>query len=122
MKVEPIEMTGTEAGYTYPLVVRAIRSAGLTNAEIAGATGVRERQVQNWASGQSRPRDASRDRLVDVHYLIQQLAEVYKPEGVDIWLHARNRGFDGERPIDLLSRGEFKPVLDAVNRLRSGAM
>ncbi|WP_420640236.1 antitoxin Xre/MbcA/ParS toxin-binding domain-containing protein [Candidatus Poriferisocius sp.] len=122
MDAEPLELAGTDAGYTYPLVVRAIRSAGLTNAEIARATGVRERQVQNWASGQSRPRDVSRDRLVDVHYLVQQLAEVYKPEGVDIWLHARNRALDGERPIDLLAQGEFKLVLDAVNRLRSGAM
>lgn len=112
----------SEAGYTYPLVVEQIRAAGLTLADIASATGVSERQVQHWSAGSSRPRDVSRDRLVDVLYLMQQLAEVYKPEGVDIWLHARNRSLEGERPIDLLGRGDFEPVLAAVERLKAGAV
>lgn len=121
METQELDTSG-EAGYTYPMVVDQIRSAGLTLAEIASVTGVRERQVQNWSAGSSRPRDISRDRLVDVHYLVQQLAEVYKPEGVDIWLHARNRSLEGERPIDMLAQGEFKPVLAAVDRLRAGGM
>lgn len=116
------EIVQQEAGYTYPLVVEQIRAAGLTLAEIASATGVSERQVQHWSSGNSRPRDTSRDRLVDIHYLAQQLAEVYKPEGVEIWLHARNRSLDSERPIDLLARGEFQHVLEAVDRLKAGAV
>lgn len=122
MATQDLDTSGIDAGYTYPLVVDQIRSAGLTLAEIASVTGVRERQVQNWSAGRSRPRDISRDRLVDVHYLVQQLAEVYKSEGVDIWLHARNRSLDGDRPIDMLARGEFPPVLAAVDRLKSGAM
>jgi transcriptional regulator with XRE-family HTH domain len=121
METQELDTSG-EAGYTYPLVVDQIRSAGLTLAEIASVTGVRERQVQNWSAGSSRPRDISRDRLVDVHYLVQQLAEIYKPEGVDIWLHARNRSLNGERPIDMLARGAFQPVLAAVDRLRVGEM
>lgn len=121
MEAQELTPTGTEAGYTYPLVVREIRSAGLTNAEIAAVTGVRERQVQNWAAGSSRPRDESRDRLVDMHYLVQQLATVYTAEGAEIWLHRRNVAFDGQRPVDLLEDGDFKPVLDAVRRLKSGA-
>lgn len=110
-----------DAGYTYPLVVEQIRAAGLTLAEIASATGVSERQVQHWSAGNSRPRESARDRLVDIHYLAQQLAEVYRPEGVEIWLHARNRSLEGQRPIDLLALGEFQPVLAAVERLTSGA-
>lgn len=121
MAADDLASTGTDAGYTYPLVVQDIRSAGLTHAEIAAVTGVRERQVQNWAAGSSRPRDSSRDRLVDVHYLVEQLGDIYKPEGVDIWLHARNRSLDGHRPIDLLGVGDFKPVLDVVRQLKSGA-
>ena len=112
----------TDAGYTYPRVVEQIRATGLSLAEIATATGVSERQVQHWSAGNSRPRDAARDRLVDIMYFAQQLAEVYKPEGVEIWLHARNRGLGGERPIDLLARGEFQLVLAAVERLRAGSV
>jgi hypothetical protein len=103
-------------------LVRDIRSSGVSFGDIAAVTGVRERQVQHWAAGSSRPRDETRDRLVDVYYLVRQLAEVYRPEGIDIWLHARNRELDGSRPIDLLTNGDVESVVQAVERLQSGAM
>jgi uncharacterized protein (DUF2384 family) len=110
------------SGITYSLVVQEIRANGVTSAELAEITGVRERQVQHWVAGSSKPRDASRERLTDVYYVINQLQDVYRPEGVEIWLHARNRDLSGRRPIDLLRSGEFSPVLEAVERLTHGAM
>lgn len=110
------------SGITYSLVVQEIRANGVTSAELAEITGVRERQVQHWVAGSSKPRDASRERLTDVYYVINQLQDVYRPEGVEIWLHARNRELSGRRPIDLLRSGEFSPVLEAVERLTHGAM
>jgi len=50
------------------------------------------------------------------------LEEVYTPEGIDIWLHGRNRSLGGQRPIDLLRENDFDTVLDAIDRLRTGAM
>ena len=114
-------MTAT-AGFSYPSLVEELRSAGLTTGEIARVTGVHVRQVQHWAAGTSRPREESRDRLVDIHYLVRQLAEVYSPEGIEIWMHARNRDLGGRRPIDLLRSGEFSEVLEAIERLTHGAM
>lgn len=113
---------GPGPGSTYASLVRDIRSSGVSFGDIAAVTGVRERQVQHWAAGSSRPRDETRDRLVDVYYLVRQLAEVYRPEGIDIWLHARNRELDGSRPIDLLTNGDVESVVQAVERLQSGAM
>lgn len=111
-----------QAGFSYQSLVEELRRVGLSSADIAKATGVRERQVQHWAAGSSRPRDAARDRLVDTHYVARQLSEVYRPEGVEIWFHARNPGLDGKRPIEFLARGDFQPVVLAVERLKSGAM
>ena len=45
------------------------------------------------------------DRLLEIHYIVQALRDVYTPEGVDIWIHARNRSLSGQRPIDLLVDG-----------------
>jgi Protein of unknown function (DUF2384) len=106
---------------SYPSLVEEIRHSGLTSREIASITGVRERQVQHWAAGTSKPAGATRDRLVDVHYIVRQLQQVYRPEGIEIWLHARNPELAGQRPIDLLIEGEFQPVVDAVDRLQVGA-
>lgn len=105
----------------YSRIVENIRAGSVTSAELAEITGVRERQVQNWATGANRPSGATRDRLLEVHYIVGQLQEVYSPEGIDIWLHGRNRTLDGRRPIDLLREGAFEDVLNAVERLTTGA-
>lgn len=110
------------AGFSYREIVQELRTSGLKLVDIARATGVRERQVQNWAAGSSRPQGETRDRLVDTHYIVRLLSEVYRPEGVEIWLHARNPELGGDRPLDLLAGGDFQPVVHAVDRLRSGAM
>ncbi len=110
------------SGFSFPSLVEEIRASGLTASEIGQITGVRERQVQNWASGSSRPTAETRDRLVDIHYIVRQLQHVYRPEGIEIWLHARNPEFEGQRPIDMLIEGNFEPVVHAVQRLQAGAM
>jgi hypothetical protein len=106
----------------YARIVEEIRDAALTSAELAVVAGVDERQVYNWAAGTSRPRGDNRDRLLEVHYIVRALRDVYTQEGADIWIHGRNRTLGGERPIDLLAAGDFQPVLLAVERLRTGAM
>jgi hypothetical protein len=109
------------SGFSYPSLVEEIRRSGLTSAEIGSITGVRERQVQNWAAGTSKPAGTTRDRLVDIYYIVRQLQQVYRPDGIEIWLHARNPELAGQRPIDLLVEGDFQPVVDAVDRLQVGA-
>lgn len=105
----------------YAQIVTAVRGA-LTAPELGQITGVGERQVYNWSTGSSIPQAESRDRLLEVYYVIQALDDVYTREGVDIWLHGRNRGLAGRRPIDLLFEGQFDTVIDEVERLKSGAM
>jgi len=53
---------------------------------------------------------------------VDQLREVYTEEGVEIWLHGRNRGLGGRRPLELLHEGQFDTVLEAVERLNAGTM
>jgi hypothetical protein len=89
---------------------------------VAEVVSVQPRQVQHWASGSHRPQGQARERLLELDYIIELLSEVYDDEGVEIWLHGKNRSLDGSRPIDLLVDGEFQIVLAAVERLASGAM
>ena len=103
----------------YRHVVADARRA-LSLVEIGQITGVGERAVQNWARGTSRPEGTSRDRLLELKYVIEQLSDVYTDEGIEIWLHARQRSLDGRQPIDLLRQGQFEAVLSAVERLAGG--
>lgn len=103
----------------YRHVVADARRA-LTVAEIGQITGVGDRAVQNWANGSSRPEGSSRERLLELKYVIEQLSDVYTDEGVEIWLHTRQRALGGGRPLDLLRQGQFEAVLTAVEHLAGG--
>ncbi|MGI8867291.1 MAG: antitoxin Xre/MbcA/ParS toxin-binding domain-containing protein [Mycobacteriales bacterium] len=51
----------------------------------------------------------------------RSLRSVYADEGIEIWLHARNRNLGGQRPIDLLTAGDVESVIGQAQRL-AGAM
>lgn len=106
----------------YSGIIETLRRSALNAAEIGGLTGVSERQVQRWGSGTSKPDGDNRTRLLELSYVVDQLLEIYTAEGVEIWLHGRNRGLDGRRPLDLLRGGEFDTVLEAIERLNAGTM
>lgn len=92
----------------------------LSIVEIGRITGVGDRAVQKWAQGASRPEGTSRERLLELKYVIEQLSDVYDDEGIEIWLHARQRAFAGHPPLELLQQGRFEEVLQVIERLAGG--
>jgi hypothetical protein len=53
---------------------------------------------------------------------IAGLYDVYKPEGVGIWLKGAKRDLNGVSPLEVLAAGRVDEFEAAVERLRSGAM
>jgi transcriptional regulator with XRE-family HTH domain len=106
---------------TYLRIVDDITRSGVTQAELGQAVGASLRTVQNWAAGNGTPVGAKVRRLLDVQYIVRELRVAYTEEGVQIWLHARNRNLDGQRPIDLLAADKYDEVLAEAERV-SGAM
>ena len=106
----------------YRDLVNEVRRGPLTAGELAEIVGVKERQIHNWSSGTHNPKGKAKDRLFEVSYIVKQLKEIYVAEGIEIWLHGRNQSLGGQRPVDLLRAGEFRTVLDALERLKSGSM
>lgn len=105
---------------SYQNVIAAVTRAGITQAELADAVGSGTRAVQNWASGQNLPRGATVERLLDVHTVVRLLSDTYTDEGVNIWLHARNRNLEMRRPIDLIRGGAIDQVIDEANWVAGG--
>jgi hypothetical protein len=116
MSTAPTQSAGS---LLYRHVVADARRA-LSLVEIGQITGVGDRAVQNWARGSSRPEGASRDRLLELKYVIEQLSDVYTDEGIEIWLHGRQQALGGQRPLELLQGGKFEAVLTAIERLAGG--
>lgn len=48
-------------------------------------------------------------------------AQVYTPEGIEIWLDSSNQMLDGHTPAYLVLTGEGDRVLDLIDMLATGA-
>ncbi len=114
--------TDATSNVTYMRIVEDVTSSGITQAELARAVGATVRTIQNWTSGTARPRGKSAERLLDVSQIVKALGEVYRDEGIQIWLRSRNRNLGGRRPIELLAEGDLDEVLAEVDNLVRGVM
>ncbi len=90
------------------------------HSDFAHAVGASERTVQNWSSGQTRPRGDTVKRVLDLVYLVSELREAYTDEAIHIWLQSRNRNLQGRRPLDLLNEGQVDDVLAEVQHVVGG--
>lgn len=111
---------GVSSSPTFPRVVQEILASGITQRELAKAVGASVRTVQTWGAGDNRPTGVRSERLLDVRFIVQRLAENYTEDGIRIWLQSRNARLDMERPIVLLERGEIESVLHEVETLTGG--
>jgi hypothetical protein len=100
-------------------IVRALSRLGLTQRQIARATGATDRSVRNWAAtGAIRP--VYDDRIRELSDISLLLSDTATPRGVTQWLNARNRLLDNQRPVDLIARGEGNKVRDAAEAFLDG--
>lgn len=103
------------------LIAKVKERGNLSAAEIGEIVGVGTRQVQNWASGHGTPANTKRLRqLLDLEYVLDLVTEVFEGEGATMWLHARNRQLDGERPLDLIAGNDTDRVIALLDRLADG--
>ena len=75
--------------------------------------------AQAWLDRTEAPNEAILGRLRLVQGVMERLAQNGLDDADDRveWLRNPNRAFAYEAPIDLLARGESKPVIDYIDRL-----
>lgn len=102
-----------------PEIVEALKPYGVTQSDVAIATGVTDRAVRGWRNSIIRPERY--DRLAELRDIVLLLSDSLTPRGVGQWLHARNRLLDGRRPLDLLRDGDPTPVQRAAQAFVDGS-
>jgi putative toxin-antitoxin system antitoxin component (TIGR02293 family) len=78
------------------------------------------RTVSRWLHRETAPRGDARERLLEVLYVLDQLSRVLKAEAAHDWLLTPNEMLAHDKPIDLLTGGEYRRVLGAVEALAEG--
>jgi transcriptional regulator with XRE-family HTH domain len=99
---------------------RLEEKAGLTYEDIARVVGSSPRSISRWARGDADPRSRSRDRLLETSAVVNELSGVLTPEAAHVWLFTPNPFLDFDRPIDLVSAGQYRRVLAAIEALADG--
>jgi uncharacterized protein (DUF2384 family) len=91
--------------------------AHLSDALIAKATGARPSTVRDWFNDRSSPTGARAERLIELTEMMDRLARVMKPEYIPLWLQRPVPVLDDEKPVDLLARGDYRPVAEVISQL-----
>jgi hypothetical protein len=100
-------------------IVDALKPFGIKQGDVAAVVHVSDRAVRGWRSGSIT--SERYDRLAEMRDLVVLLSDSLTARGVGQWIHARNRVLGGERPIDVLSQGDFTRVEQAARAFIEGS-
>jgi transcriptional regulator with XRE-family HTH domain len=93
----------------------------ITARDVAELLNTRPETVSRWRGGISEPQPSTRDTLLQLWWLTTQLAELYEPSDAHLWLFSPHKLLNGERPFDLIRRGETEVILKIIAQLKDGA-
>jgi transcriptional regulator with XRE-family HTH domain len=97
-----------------------LRETGhLSDRDIARATGAGVSTVGAWIRGTRSPRGERAERVAELSAIVERLARVMEPDYIPVWLYKPLPALGEEKPIELLARGEWKPVARLVSTLES---
>jgi len=96
------------------------QKAGLTYEDVARVVGSSPRSISRWAHGESDPRSRARDRLLETAAVVTELSGVLASDAAHVWLFTPNPFLEFDRPIDLVTEGQYRRVLAAVQALADG--
>jgi len=85
--------------------------------EIVNASG---RSVSRWSAGTAEPQKLSRQRLLELAYVAEELKSVLKAEDANLWVLSPNRLLDGDTPAQRINTGDFKSVVGLIEALADG--
>jgi transcriptional regulator with XRE-family HTH domain len=97
-------------------------SLGITQEEVGEITGSSPRTVARWVAGASLPQRHTRDRVLELVYVADQLSKVMKKEAANLWLFTPNPLLGHEKPADRIKRGDFQSVLNLIEALADGVI
>jgi transcriptional regulator with XRE-family HTH domain len=99
--------------------VRVRDAAGLSDADVARATGAAQSTARAWLNGTRAPTGERAERLIELSALVERLERLMEPDYIAVWLRKPVPALDDEKPIDLLGRGDYLRVARLISELES---
>ena len=97
------------------------RKGGVRSREIAQLLETTPQTISRWQTGRAEPQPDGLRKLLELEWLVEQLADLYSPEEARLWLFSRHSLLEGRMPAELIAEGQTERVLEIIDQLRDGA-
>jgi DNA-binding transcriptional regulator YiaG len=99
--------------------LESLRTKGaIKDIEVANLLGTRPETVSRWNQGRAYPRTNTEKTLLELEYIIDQLADFYEPSEARQWIFAPQKLLNGTSPAELIRAGRIDDVMRLVGQLR----
>ena len=92
--------------------------AAMRSTDVAKLLGTRPETVSRWNQGRAYPQPSKEKTLLELEYLVDQLADFYEPNEARQWMFAPQRLLSGDSPAELIQNGRIDDVRHLVNQMR----
>lgn len=101
--------------------LETIKTKGaLKSTEVANLLGTRPETVSRWNQGRAYPQPKTEKTLLELEYIVDQLADFYEPREARQWIFAPQRLLEGRSPAKLIQEGKIDDVQHLVHQMREG--
>jgi transcriptional regulator with XRE-family HTH domain len=99
--------------------LETLRNKGaIKDIEVADLLGTRPETVSRWNHGRAYPRARTEKTLLELGYIVDQLADLYEPNEARQWIFAPQKLLDGKSPAELIRTGHIDNVMQLIGQLR----
>jgi len=99
----------------------AIRAKGaIRSIDIASILEIRPETVSRWNHGKAFPRRRAQKQLLELEYVIDQLAEFQHPLEIRLWIFSRQKKLAKKTAALMIHLGRTDKVLALIDQLQAG--
>jgi transcriptional regulator with XRE-family HTH domain len=99
--------------------LESLREKGaMRHTEVANLLGTRPETVSRWNQGRAYPHARTERLLLELEFIIDQLADFYEPREARQWIFSPQRLLGGVSPAELIREGRIEEVRRLVDQLR----
>jgi uncharacterized protein (DUF2384 family) len=90
---------------------------GLSDADLARATGAAKSTARAWIKETNVPTGARAERIIELATMVERLERVMERDYISVWLRKPMPMLDEEKPLDLIGRGDYRRVGQVISGL-----
>lgn len=101
-------------------ILKHCAALGLDADLLASCLAVNPKTIQRWKEGSAQPNEGGLRALEKLEAIYQLAARLMKKDALKPWFQTPNETLGGERPTDLMNRGELDQVRNVLGMLEWG--